>query len=77
MRKTGIIFEHFHRRATQVAGCSPGVLIGAIISILLSLLAHTDWADVIGVAAIAVFAILGFYFGQALDVRDELRDLTE
>jgi len=58
-------------------GVVVGVLIGAIISILLSLLVHAAWTDVIGVALIVVFAIIGFYFGQALDVRDELRDLTK
>ena len=53
------------------------ILIGLAILILLPLLVEASWVDFVGLAAIIVFAIIGFFFGQALDVREELRDLVK
>lgn len=52
-----------------------GALIGLVILILLPLLVDAAWVDLAGLAAIIVLAIMGFFFGQALDVREELKDL--
>ena len=47
-----------------------------VISVALSLLVRAPWVDLMGILAIIALAIIGFLFGQALDVRDELRDLA-
>jgi len=52
-----------------------GALIGLVILILLPLLVDAAWVDLAGLAAIIVLAIMGFFFGQALDVREELKEL--
>jgi hypothetical protein len=53
-----------------------GLMFGVVIWIGLFLLVEASWVDMAGVAAMVVLAIVGFFFGQALDVRDELRDLA-
>lgn len=53
-----------------------GAIMGAVISIVLPLLWDAMAAELIGFASIAVLALLGFAFGQALELRDELRDFS-
>lgn len=53
-----------------------GAFVGMVISIVLSLLVQASWVDAIGLGAIIALSVVGFFFGQAFDVRDELRDLA-
>ncbi len=55
-----------------------GLIIGAVIgmglAILLPLLIEGTWGEVAGLIAILFLAIVGYFIGQAFDLRDELRD---
>ena len=57
-----------------------GAIIGGVagvgISFVLPLIWQNKWAEIIGLMAIVVLAILGIAIGQAFDIRDELRDFS-
>ena len=53
-----------------------GAAIGALISILLPLLFEGSWVEIVGYASIVVLALIGVAFGQAYELRDELRDFS-
>ena len=57
-------------------GAILGAVLGIVISIVLPNLVEGSWAEWIGLLAVVVLALLGFMFGRAIDLRDELRDLT-
>ncbi|MBN1319007.1 MAG: DUF3784 domain-containing protein [Anaerolineales bacterium] len=61
----------------QWQGVFLGIIIGAIVLLILPLLWESRWAETIGILAIVIFAVFGFAYGQALDVRDELRDFKK
>lgn len=52
-----------------------GAIIGMFIWLVLTVLAEGAWVDPVGLACIAVVALLGFVMGQAFDARDELKRL--
>ncbi len=54
-----------------------GLLIGLCIIIILPLLWKSTWAFWAGVIATVFLLILGAVIGQALDVRDNLRDYSK
>jgi hypothetical protein len=59
-----------------------GALIGAglgfVISIALALLVEASWTALVGLAAVIILALVGFFFGHSFDwraqVRDEMKD---
>ncbi len=54
-----------------------GGLLGIAVWVILNLVAATaSWADIAGLAAIVLLAIIGFIIGQAFDVRNELIDFA-
>jgi uncharacterized membrane protein len=53
-----------------------GLVVGVIVLIVLPSLWGNKYADIVGLVAILLLAVVGYFFGQALDARDELRDLT-
>ena len=53
-----------------------GVVVGVGVSLVLPLLWQNKWAEIIGLMAIVVLALLGIAVGQAFDIRDELRDFS-
>jgi ElaB/YqjD/DUF883 family membrane-anchored ribosome-binding protein len=55
-------------------GVGLGALVGVAIWLMLVFVA-VSWATLAGIAVTVVFAIVGFIFGQAFDVRDDLRDI--
>ncbi len=54
-----------------------GTAIGMVISFAFSRQVKAPWEELVRLLAITGLAIIGFLFGQALDVRDELRDLAD
>lgn len=56
-------------------GTMYGMLGGALVTAVLPLLWPSTWSVVIGLASVAVLAIVGFFFGRAADTRDEIKDL--
>ena len=69
----------FQEMLTDVSKKWQGIIIGAIvgmvISIVLTLTVEASWTGLAGLLAVLGLAILGFFFGQAFDVRDELNNL--
>ena len=59
----------------KVKGAFMGAVIGLAISIVLPMFVEAYWVDIVGVAAIFVLAVVGFFFGQASDTRDSLNKL--
>ena len=53
-----------------------GVMLGALFLILIPVLWENVWAEIIGFASIPILALIGFAFGQAFELRDELRDFS-
>lgn len=53
-----------------------GAAIGLVIWVALSLLVDANWVSVVGIVATLVLPIVGFFFGQAFDLREELQDLA-
>lgn len=60
----------------RLLGAVGGALIGMAISLLLPYLVDGMWGELVGYVAIVVLALFGFMYGQALDVRDDLRDFS-
>ena len=54
-----------------------GLLIGVLVLIIVPDFVDPPWGDIIGFGAIVFMAILGFMLGQAMDVRDNLKDLVK
>lgn len=54
-----------------------GIIIGAVVLVVLPLFWDSPLAEVVGLLAILIFAAFGFFYGQALDMRDELRDFNK
>jgi uncharacterized protein YacL len=52
-----------------------GAIIGVIISIVLTLTVESSWVELLGLLAVLFIAMIGFVIGQALDAREELKDL--
>ncbi len=61
----------------QWRGAIIGALIGMGISIVLTLTLENQWTEVIGLLIVIFLAALGTIFGQAVDVREELKDLID
>ena len=57
-------------------GAILGAVLGIVISIVLPSLVEASWVDWVGLLAVVALALLGFMFGRAFDLRDELRDLS-
>jgi hypothetical protein len=54
-----------------------GLLIGVLVLIFVPEFVDPPWGEVIGFGAIVFLAFLGFLLGQAMDVRDNLKDLVK
>ena len=54
-----------------------GLVIGTIITFVLPEIWHSPWAVWVGLIAIVLLALLGIPIGQALDLRDDLRDFNK
>lgn len=54
-----------------------GAFVGLLILILLPYAVRVSWVSLIGIAAMFFCMLLGFAIGQAMDARDELRDLIK
>jgi uncharacterized membrane protein YraQ (UPF0718 family) len=75
-QKRVTLWEMFTDIPQKWKGLIVGVLIGCFIAVVLPLLWVSEWATLIGFATIPVFAIVGLAFGQAFELRDELRDIS-
>ncbi len=54
-----------------------GFLIGTGITFLLPVVWDSPWAVGVGVIATVIFAVAGAIIGQAMDIRDNLRDFSK
>ena len=54
-----------------------GLLIGVLALIVVPEFVDPPWGDIIGFGAIVFLAFIGFLLGQAMDVRDSIRDLVK
>jgi VIT1/CCC1 family predicted Fe2+/Mn2+ transporter len=54
-----------------------GAALGVAVLIVLPYFMDSIWADLIGIGAILFLTILGYFIGQAMDVRDSLKDLMK
>jgi hypothetical protein len=71
-------FLAFWREVSHKArGTLIGAILGMVVLFVLPQFVEAYWVDLAGVAAIIIFAIVGFMFGQALDTRDSLQDLIK
>jgi uncharacterized protein YacL len=61
----------------QWRGAIIGAVIGMGISIVLTLTLENQWTEVIGLLVVVFLAVLGVVFGQAMDAREELKDLMD
>jgi hypothetical protein len=56
-----------------------GMLIGAVLGVVVTIVIPSFlpglWGDVIGLLSILILSIVGFMFGQAIDVRRDLKEL--
>jgi VIT1/CCC1 family predicted Fe2+/Mn2+ transporter len=52
-----------------------GMLLGLLVLIVLPYFVQQAWTDTAGIVATIILAIFGAAFGQAVDVRDRLRDI--
>lgn len=75
-QKRVTLWEMFTDIPKKWKGLVIGVLIGCFIAVVLPLLWLSEWATLIGFATIPVFAVVGLAFGQAFELRDELRDFS-
>ncbi len=53
------------------------LLLGTILLLALTSLWNSVWAWVSGGAAMLIFVIVGFVIGQALDLRDRIKDYSK
>jgi hypothetical protein len=74
-KQPGSYLEVFTDVPRKWQGVVIGILLGMFVWVGLNLWVSASWVDSIGLAAIVGLAIIGFYFGQAVDTRDELREL--
>jgi hypothetical protein len=74
-KQPGSYFEVFTDVPRKWQGIVIGLLLGLLVWIGLNLLVSASWVDIVGLASVVGLAIIGFYFGQAIDTRDELREL--
>jgi VIT1/CCC1 family predicted Fe2+/Mn2+ transporter len=61
----------------QVKGAIIGALIGVTFWLALPLVVTASWTDVAGLLSILFLTILGVIIGQAIDLREEIKDLIE
>ncbi len=54
-----------------------GIIIGVVVLIVVPDFVDLPWGDVIGFAAIIFLGFLGFLLGQAMDTREEIKDLLK
>lgn len=66
--------EIFRDVPAKITGTLIGMAAGVLLLVILPEFVETALADQIGLAALAVLAILGFFFGRAIDVRNALSD---
>jgi hypothetical protein len=59
----------------RVKGAFFGVIIGGIIGALMPIFSSKDWADFIWMATVPVVGIFGYFYGQALDARETIKDV--
>ena len=59
----------------MITGTLIGMLIGILILLILPYLGDWAWVDLVGIAAVAIGAVFGFFFGRAIDARDALSDI--
>jgi sulfite exporter TauE/SafE len=52
-----------------------GILLGLLVLVALPYIVEAEWTDTVGIVATVILAIFGAAFGQAIDVRDRLRDI--
>ena len=76
-QKTSFSFRAMLDVPYQWRGAIIGAVIGMGISIVLTLTLENQWTEVIGLLIVVFLAVLGFVFGQAIDAREELKDLME
>jgi F0F1-type ATP synthase assembly protein I len=60
-----------------VKGAIIGALIGILLWLGLPMVVTASWTDVIGLLSIPFLTIIGIIFGQAIDLREEIKDLVE
>jgi hypothetical protein len=51
--------------------------IGGLILLFLPSVCHSAWAVWVGVSATVLLVVFGLILGQALDLRDDLRDFDK
>jgi uncharacterized protein YacL len=54
-----------------------GLIIGVVVLIIVPDFVDPPWDNIIGFAAIIFLGFLGFLLGQAMDTRDEIKDLIK
>ena len=52
-----------------------GMLLGLVVLLVLPYFVQETWTDMVGIVAVVILAVFGAAFGQAIDVRDRLRDV--
>ena len=57
-----------------IRGTVFGMLAGLAILLVLPYLVQAAWVDIAGIASVFILALLGMFFGRALDARDQLKD---
>ena len=61
----------------QVKGAIIGAALGIALWLALPLVVTASWTGIIGLLSIPFLAILGVILGQAIDLREEIKDLIE
>ncbi len=76
-QKTSFSFRAMLEMPYQWRGAIVGALLGMGISIVLTLTLENKWTEIIGLLIVVFLAVLGVVFGQAMDAREELKDLID
>jgi F0F1-type ATP synthase assembly protein I len=59
----------------MITGTLIGMMIGLLILLFLPYIFDGTWVDMVGIVAVVIGAIFGFFFGRAIDARDALGDI--
>ncbi len=71
--------EHFFKDAVgdvphKIRGVYVGAVLGLIVMLVLPSFVEGNVGNILGIAAIPLFIIIGFLYGASFDWRDDLRD---